>query len=267
MKHLVDVYRTQLRTTLMAHLQYRAAVVIWLIEMVLEPLVYLIVWGTVADASGGRLGTYTSGAFAAYYVVFMVVNHLTFTWIMWEYEYRVRQGTFSAILLRPVHPIHADISDNVAYKLLTSLIMLPVAAGMWVLFDAAANPPLWAVVAFVPSLLLAFLARFLLEWTLATAAFWTTRVEALNQVYFVAFLFLSGQIAPLSLLPPIVRAIATVLPFRWLVSFPVELLLGRVGPSDAAFGLGAQVVWVVFAFWLMRHMWRRGVRRYSAVGG
>jgi ABC-2 type transport system permease protein len=266
MSHLLDVYRTQFRTTMIAQLQYRAAVLIWLIEMVLEPLVYLIVWGTVATASGGSLGTYTSGDFAAYYVIFMVVNHLTFTWIMWEYEYRVRQGTFSSILLRPVHPIHADISDNVAYKVLTSAIMLPTAAALWLVFHATANPPLWAVLAFLPALFLSFVARFLLEWTLATAAFWTTRTDALNQVYFIAFLFLSGQIAPLSLMPPLVGAVAAVLPFRWLVSFPVELLLGRVSPAGAAVGVGMQVLWTGLAYGIFTFVWRRGVCRYSAVG-
>ena len=49
----------------------------------------------------------------------MLVNHVTFTWIMWEYDYRVRQGTLSFALLRPVHPIHADIADNVSFKLIT----------------------------------------------------------------------------------------------------------------------------------------------------
>ena len=55
--------------------------------------------------------------------------------------------------------------------------------------------------AFVPAILLAFVVRFFMEWTLALAAFWTTRVSALNQMYFMAALFFSGQIAPLELLP------------------------------------------------------------------
>ena len=263
---LIDLYRTQLRTTIISQLQYRAALVIWLIEMVLEPLVYLIVWGTVARASGGRLGDFTTSDFAGYYIVFMVVNHLTFSWVMFEFEYRVRQGAFSPVLLRPVHPIHADIADNVAYKLLTSTIMLPVALLLWAAFRATIAPPLWAALAFLPALFLAFLTRFVLEWALALAAFWTTRVEAINQVYFVAFLFLSGQIAPLELMPPLVRAVATALPFRWLVSFPVELALGRLSPAQALQGLAAQTVWLALSLALLAVAWRRGVRRYSAVG-
>ena len=86
------------------------------------------------------------------------------------------------------------------------------------------------VLAFVPAVVLAFLLRFLSGWTLALAGFWTTRVFAINEVYCVAMLFLSGQMVPLSLLPGPVQALAAVLPFRWMVAFPVELLLGRVSP-------------------------------------
>ena len=120
---------------------------------------------------------------------------------------------------------------------------------------------------FVPALLLAFLLRFLLEWTLALVAFWTTRVGAVNQTYFVLILFLSGQIAPLSLFPVPIQVAADILPFRWMIGFPVELILGRLSVVDAATGLLAQAVWILLAGLLLRTVWRAGVRVYSAVGG
>ena len=119
---------------------------------------------------------------------------------------------------------------------------------------------------FIPSLVLAFLVRFLLEWTLAQAAFWTTRVSAINQTYFVVMLFLSGQIAPLALLPQPIQVMSMLLPFRWLISFPIELFLGRLTPGQALLGLGAQAAWLVVSFVLMRTVWRAGIRAYTAVG-
>jgi len=113
---------------------------------------------------------------------------------------------------------------------------------------------------------LAFLLRFLLEWTLAQAAFWTTRVSAINQSYFVMMLFLSGQVAPLALFPPWLQVAASILPFRWTLGFPVELLLGRLTPAEALMGLGVQAAWVALAYVLMRIVWRAGIRLYSAVG-
>lgn len=263
---LLDVYFQQFKTTLASQFQYRAALVIWLIGHVLEPLIYLVVWDTVARSSGGHVGEFATGDFAAYFIILMLVNHATFTWIMYEYEYRVRHGDFSFALLRPIHPIHADIADNVSFKLLTFTVLFPAAAGLALAFKPTFQLIPWAAVAFVPGLALAFIVRFLVEWTLAMAAFWTTRVTAINQMYYVAALFLSGQVAPLSLFPFSVQVVATLLPFRWMIGFPVELLLGRLTPVEALEGFVAQGVWLLLGLALLKLVWRAGVRRYSAVG-
>ena len=77
---------------------------------------------------------------------------------------------------------------------------------------------------------------------------------------------LSGQIAPLSLFPSFVQIAADILPFRWMLGFPVELLLGRLTPAETLTGLAAQAAWAVVSVFLLRFVWRAGVRSYSAVG-
>jgi ABC-2 type transport system permease protein len=263
---LLRLYAQQFKTTFASMVQYRASLFIWMISQVLEPLVYLIVWSTVSNGSGGSVGGYTAQGFAAYYLALMLVNQATYTWIMYEYEYRVRQGFLSFALLKPVHPIHADISDNLSSKLITLPILLVVAGGLALIFRPTAALTLWAALAFIPALILAFLVRFLLEWTLALAAFWTTRVNAINQVYFILMLFLAGQIAPLTLFPRWIQIVADILPFRWMLGFPVELVLGRLTPAQALEGLGAQAAWLILSLVLIRVIWRAGVRVYSAVG-
>jgi ABC-2 type transport system permease protein len=141
-----------------------------------------------------------------------------------------------------------------------------VGALLALIFRPQLSPQGWVLAAAIPALVLAFLLRFLLEWTLAQAAFWTTRVSAINQSYFVMMLFLSGQVAPLALFPPWLQTIAFILPFRWTLGFPVELLLGRLTPAEALIGLGVQAAWVALAYVLMRIVWRAGIRLYSAVG-
>jgi ABC-2 type transport system permease protein len=260
------LYLQQFRTSLAAMLQYRASLVIWLIGHVLEPLVYLVVWTAVSVSRGGSVGGYGPAEFAAYFVVLMLVNHVTYTWIMWEFEYRVRHGSLSLALLRPVHPLHSDLADNVSSKIITLPLILVAAVLLALLFRPSLAPAPWAVAAFLPALFLAFLVRFLLEWTLALVAFWTTRVSAVNQAYFIALLFFSGQMAPLTLLPRPLQIIASVLPFRWTTSFPVELLLGRVSFPQALLGMGAQCVWLGLCLLLLHLVWRAGLKTYTAVG-
>ena len=145
-------------------------------------------------------------------------------------------------------------------------IMLLIAGGLAVVFKPQVNTQVWAILAFIPAIVLAFLVRFLAEWSLAQAAFWTTRVSAINQVYFVLMLFLSGQLAPLSLFPRAIQVLAEVLPFHWMIGFPVELVLGRLTPVEAATGLAAQAAWLLISLFLLRLIWRAGIRVYSAVG-
>ena len=263
---LVRLYGQQFKTTFASMVQYRASLFIWMIAQVLEPLIYLIVWTTVANGSGGSVGGYTASNFAAYYLMLMLVNQVTYTWIMYEYEYRVREGYLSFALLKPVHPIHSDISDNLSSKLVTLPILLVVAGGLALIFRPTSSGSLWAALAFLPALALAFLVRFLLEWTLALAAFWTTRVSAINQVYFILMLFLAGQIAPLSLFPRPLQIVADILPFRWMLGFPVQLVLGELTPLQALEGLAVQAGWLIASLLLVRLIWRAGVRAYSAVG-
>lgn len=263
---LLGVYRAKFRNEIAVQFAYRWALAIWLLGLVLEPIVYLVVWTTVARSQGGAVAGFTASGFAAYFTVLMVVNQLTFTWHFFEFEWRIRNGFFSPLLLRPVHPVHNDVAENLTFKLLTFTVVLPVAAFLLVSFEAALSPAPWQIAAFGVALLLAMVLRFVFEWTLALAAFWVTRVSAINETYFVVLLFLSGQVAPLDLLPPVVRGVADVLPFRWMVSFPVETLLGRVPPEAVLRGYAIQLAWIVAAMVTLRVAWRAGVRRYSAVG-
>ncbi len=266
MPALAEIYWVQFKTQLAVQFQYRAAMLIWLLGRIIEPVMYLVVWSTVAAGQGGTVGSLTVHDLAAYYIVYMLVNQLTFTWIMWEYEYLIKEGTLSGLLLRPIHPIHRDIADNLAYKVLTTGAMLPVTALLVVTFEPAFHFQWWSVLAFVPALILAYLLRFLLEWTLAMAAFWTTRTSALNQLYMTAMFFLAGRLAPLELFPGFVQTLAAVLPFRWMVYFPVELLLGRLGVQEALLGLGVQALWLAIIVGVLNLVWRAGVRQFAAVG-
>ena len=267
MRGLVDLYLQQLKTSVASMLQYRATLFIWLIGNILEPLIYLVVWSTVSRSSGGSVGGYAAGDFAAYYIVLMLVNQATFTWVMYEFDYRIREGTFSAILLHPVHPIHADIAENLSSKAVSLPFMFAAAAGLTVIFHPALKITLGMAAAFVPALVLAFLVRFLVDWTIALAAFWTTRVTAINQIHFMAVLFFSGQIAPLAVLPYPLRVVATILPFRWTIGFPVELLLGRLTPGQVLTGFVVQAAWLIAALAILKLAWRASVKNYSAVGG
>ncbi len=262
---LAAYYRRQFASSLAANLAYRGAVAIWVVTSIIQPLVFIVVWRTVAGT--GRTGGYTAEQFVGYFLVMMVVDHLTFIWHMWEFEYRIRTGAFSPLLLRPVHPIHNDICENVTYKLVGLVGICPAAVALALIFHADLSlTSLGSVLAFLPALLLAMVLRFIVEWCVALSAFWLTKVSAMNAVFFSLFTFLGGQFAPLSVLPGWMQTVAAWTPFPWTLAFPTEVLLGRRSGGDLLVGYAAQLIWITIAVLVLRLLWTRATRRYSAVG-
>lgn len=267
-----DAYRAQLRVGMAIMLQYRFAVLIWGVWGFVGPLISLAVWSATTAARGGAVTNPASGAtfgradFAAYFLTFMVFSHLTMSWDAFEFGFRVRSGQLSPLLLKPIHPIHHDASRNISFKLVTSGMLLPVWVLLYLLLKPTPPPSLVCLLLAVPALLLAAVMRYVWQYSVALAAFWTTRVEAVNQLYFTLDSFLSGRIAPLTLLPGALGVLAYYSPFRAMGAFPVELALGRVAPGAILPGFLLQIVWLAAAIGVLRLLWAAGVRQYSAVG-
>ncbi len=255
----------KMETSIKAH--YRAHMAIWLLGLMVEPVVYMVVWINVAEARGGMVESYTASDFVVYYLAFIFVRQMGAAPSPWRFERRIQTGEMSILLLRPLHPVHGDIAETTSQKLMSLPILLIMALALGLAFRVTLNPPWWAVVTFPLAVVLAAALRFSMQWTLATAAFWTTRLDAVWQIYIILQTFLSGALAPLPLLPPAIRSIAEILPFRWVFYFPIELILGRLSPQEAVRGFATQGVWLLIRIALMRFVWRIGIKRYSAVGG
>ena len=92
-------------------------------------------------------------------------------------------------------------------------------------------------------------------------------MRAINHLYFNAFVLLSGMLAPLSLYPSAVQTLAWLLPWRWTIYFPVQLLLGQLSLREAASGFGMQILWIGIAAMIAQFVWKKSILRFASVGG
>jgi ABC-2 type transport system permease protein len=264
---MIDYYLTVARTAVMQQFQYRTANYFYMIGMVAEPVIYLVVWSTVAAAQGGEVGGYTPGAFAAYYIVWTLVRNMNIVFTPYGWEWRIKDGTLSGELLRPIHPIHTDIAFFGGWKLVVIVLWLPLAAVLALIFRPELSPTWLEVAVFAVAIWGAFLIRTMFLWALGMVSFWTTRVSALFELYFALELLLSGRLVPMSLLPQWAQRLAGLLPFQWTFGFPIEALVADLPPERLIGGLGMQLLWIALGAGLVQLVWRAGVRRYGAVGG
>ena len=110
MKYMLDFYLQTMKIAILASFQYRVGEYFYMIGMIAEPVIYLVVWSTVAQAQGGMVGGYTPGGFAAYYIVWTLVRNINIVFTPYGWEWRIQRGELSAMLLRPLHPLHYDLA-------------------------------------------------------------------------------------------------------------------------------------------------------------
>ncbi len=267
MKHMLDYYLTVMKVAIQEQLQYRVTQYFYMIGMIAEPVIYLVVWSTIARAQGGSVGGYTPGAFAAYYLVWTLVRNMNIVFTPYGWETRIRSGWFSMDLLRPLHPLNNDVAYFAGMKVVVILLWVPLGLFLSLFFKPDLHPAWYQVVGFFFAIWGAFLIRTMLVTLLGLITFFTTRVGAIFELYFAVELIFSGRLVPMTLMPPVVQRIAAFLPFQWTFYFPIESLVAPQSIQHLLSGLGMQLLWITIGWLLVKLMWRFSVRQFSAVGG
>jgi ABC-2 type transport system permease protein len=261
MPYFLRLIKTLLTVNYAYMVEYRAELLLWALSGSL-PFILMGAWSQAAEQ--GSFGM-SAVAFARYFLAVFIVRQLSVVWVVWEFEGQVVGGTLSPKLLQPLDPVWHHVASHVAERgarlpfigLLIGLFFVLYPQAFWV-------PRLGDVVLFLLATVGTFALRFLIQYTVGLMAFWTERASAIEELWFLFYLFLSGLIAPLEVFPPLVRDIALLTPFPYMVHFPASVLVGL--PVNWGQAVVVMSLWGT-AFWLLnRWLWRQGLKKYSGMG-
>jgi ABC-2 type transport system permease protein len=259
-------FPTLLRIGVAEVVAYRAEFLVWILTTNM-PLVMLALWHAVAaDAPVGR---FDQAQFTAYYLGVLAVRLATSNWMAWQMSMEIRDGTLSSKLLRPIHPLYGYAADHLAAIPMRILVVSPIVAGLIVTS--------WGrLVRHDPKLLLILMASVVGAWLLmyfsmvllGSLAFFVDSAMGPFELWIAVHALFSGYLIPLEVLRGWMgSAVVDWMPFRFMLAFPVEVLVGLMSPGDALWQLGAQWLYVAVTGVLALRVWRTGVRRYAAFGG
>ncbi|MDP5336969.1 MAG: ABC-2 family transporter protein [Nodularia sp. (in: cyanobacteria)] len=226
------------------------------------PIILMGVW--IQAAQGGQFGL-TPVDFARYFITVFFVRQLTVVWVIWDFEKEVIEGKLSFRLLQPIDPVWHHVAGHLSERVARIPFILLLIFLFFILYPQAIwLPNLGQFLLFGLAVTLAFILRFIIQYTFGLFAFWTERASALETFWLLFYLFLSGLIAPLDVFPETVRTIVMFTPFPYLINFPVSLLVGL--PVDVVRGFLSLVGWILLFLGANRLLWRAGLKRYSGMG-
>lgn len=265
MRNLLPVYVIEARMSMQRQAQYRGAAFISVLGFLVEPIVYLIVWRTVAETAG-EINGYGVDQFTSYYIVWTLVRVFNLALAPGAWDWWVRSGRISNDLLHPVSPYHRNLAGMAGAKVVWIALWVPVAIFLVLLFRPELSPsPLQAITFFVAAWA-GYAVRFNVLWMLGLVSFWTTRAQALVQVVIAMELLLSGRLVPMAVMPLWVQRVSAWLPFKWTFQFPIEVLIGQTSTNGIWQGLAIQALWIGLTAGVIVLIWRRAIRKFTAVG-
>lgn len=242
-------------------LEYRAEIFLWALSNSL-PIILMGVWIEASQSSNFGLNTQD---FARYFFSIFLVTQFTTIWVIWEFEREVVEGRLSFRLLQPMDPVWHHVARHLAEKMTRLPLIVVFCTLFFVLYPQAFWLPKITDILFCAlAIALAFMLRFAIQYTFAMLAFWTERASAIQQFWYLFYIFLSGAIAPLEVFPPTVRQIVAYTPFPYMMHFPAALLTGL--PVDLSKSIVMIIGWTILFLFLNRWLWRKGLKQYSGMG-
>lgn len=242
--------------TFLAVLGWRAFMVTLVAQAVVPPLLGLAVWTRALPEREDV---------AVYFTVLLFVRLLTVSYEAQTFLNAIYDGSLTDALLLPRPVVLEQFGTNLAWRAWHVLLALPLMVAVALLTSVRGS---WGDVALaLPAVLVAAALRFLFTLTLVLAAFWTQRAQAVAAAGAQLVFLLGGEAAPIPLLPEAYRSWVAALPFRAMIGFPAEVAAGLVRGPELLAGYAWQLGWLGAFALAATHVWRRGVRRYTAVGG
>jgi ABC-2 type transport system permease protein len=256
------------RVNVMMTMEYRTGFFIYMANLVIQPAISLLVWLAVGDAAGDQLPVERT-QLVTYYVLMGLVAMLTGVWTAEYLADDIRTGALSQVLMRPAPAMLEQIGNNLGEKVVKAGLLLPLLVALgWVFRESLAlptSPARWAL--FGAAVALAAALSFLMNYVLGSLAFWLQDVSGLLALEDLLDKLLAGRFIPLVFLPSALGPLLVAQPWRYTLSFPLEVLTGQLDAAGVAQGFAWQIGWLLAVWLAYRLVWRYGLRTYAAAGG
>lgn len=244
---------------------YPAASFLWVLGDAQTAMILPAVW--LASAAPGELiAGMTRSELISYYIGSMILSQFITCHLMWDIAWDIREGDFSAHLLRPISYFRMNLARNLAWRVAKLVLFVPMGALIYLLYRSVGIAPFHMGWAFCASVFLAQFLSYVAAFCMALTTLWTTEFMSTLRLYYLPEMFLSGRLLPLSALPAWALVVANYTHFRYMISFPTQVMMGKLTDLEIREGLGMQIAWIMFFLVLARIIFDRGTRQYSGFG-
>jgi len=269
MTAVVAKYRQVFLVGLQSNLIYRWNFLARGLFSLLRLGVSVILW-SAAYAGVAKIGGFGLDQTLTYFVTLILLQFFIGAFNEdYQISEDIRNGLINQFLTKPINYFLYRFSVFAAARMVSgALIVIPVVLFLPVLRGWLTFPhEPWRIACAIPALTMAALIQFTIAYCFGLLTFWLLEIQGFVILSMAVETVLGGQVFPLDLMPPAIFHASRFLPFFYQMYFPAAILTGRVAFPMVVQGLGLQLAWVVVLLLIAEFLWRRCLRRHTAVGG
>ena len=248
--------------------EYRVNHILSILVIVL-PIIFIVLLWEAVFGNAVMIGKYTKDKMIAYYVLCVLIQDMVYAGVHYEIASDIREGKLTNHLLKPIN----YLGYCFAVKLGTNIPYVIIAGGVISLYTLMITKAFYfqqdiiLLVCFFAAVGLSFILSFLISFFMSLVAFWMEEISAFEAILTVVLPVVTGALLPISLYPGWAQSIIYILPFQYLLYFPVEIYLGNMSSVEISRGLILMILWIFAIYGVTYVLWKRGLRQYQAYGG
>ncbi len=251
-------------------LEYRLNFLISLISAAYPIFIQSFLWTAIfSHTTQTEVYGYTYRQMIAYTFMAGLVARIVRTGFEYDIMDDVKNGKFSKFLVQPLGYFPYRLFSFLGQKLpnIGMILVILAIALVGLNFFWGVSLEILRVFAFLATLVLAVTLNFLIFYCFSAVAFWIVEIGFLFEGIRIVTILLSGGIFPLEVFGPRFLQVMNLLPFKYTVNYPINVLNGKIATGDIAVGMLMQCAWIAAFLVIANLLWRVGGRRYVAVGG
>jgi ABC-2 type transport system permease protein len=249
---------------------YKINFIMWRVRNILQILLVFFLWDAVFLSPDRVIFGYDKAKILTYIFGIMIVRAFVFSARAVDVGAEVANGDISNLLIRPVNYFKYWLTRDLSSKALN----LSFAALEFLVLFLILKPPFFfqtdisILLIFFVFLVFALLIFFELLFVISALPFWFPEMTWAGHFLVIIIFaeFLSGATFPLDILPLALQKVLYLLPFPYLIFFPIQVYLGKISGETLMGGFLISLFWLLILNFLMRWIWNKGLKAYQAFG-
>lgn len=260
-------YLVSFTNTISEYFAYRLNFFLWRVRVIVGILITYFLWQSIFQGKTEVFG-YSRTDMFTYILLITFLQGIVLSTQTHKVANEINTGDLSNLLIKPINyfgfNFARDLTDkfiNTVFSFLEMLILIMILKPPVFLQTS----PYWLGF-FILLVVLAAILYFEINMLLSFIGFWSKETWAPRFIFYILVVFLAGTYFPLDIMPPPIYSFLLLLPFTYVVFFPLKVYLGSVSAVVLYKGLIIISIWIVVLGMLMNYLWKKGLKFYTAEG-